>query len=133
MSTYSQIFYQIIFATKNRKPTINPEHEINLYKYIHGIINNKNCKLYRINGMADHLHIFCDLHPSIALANFIKDIKISSNAWMKESGNFTQFDAWQVGYGAFTYSIKEKNILIDYIKIKRNTIKGNLFMRNLKD
>ena len=28
-----------------------------LYKYIWGIIKNKNCKLYRINGAEDHIHI----------------------------------------------------------------------------
>ena len=116
MSTYRQIFYQIIFATKNRQPTINYEYENELYKYIFGIINNQKCKLYRINGMPDNIHLFCDLHPSLSLSNYIKDIKTSSNKWMKESGKFPNFEAWQEGYGAFTYSIKEKNIIIDYVK-----------------
>lgn len=29
---------------------------------------------------------------------------------------FPQFDGWQNGYGAFTYSIREKDILIEYVK-----------------
>ncbi len=48
MSTYRQIFYQIVFGTKNRQPTLAKEHEEELYKYIWGIVKNKNCKLYRV-------------------------------------------------------------------------------------
>jgi len=32
-----------------------------------------------------------DLHPSVALADYIKDIKVSSSKWMKESGFFPYF------------------------------------------
>ena len=116
MSTYKQIFYQIVFATKNRQPTIDEDHETELHKYIWGIIRNKNCKLYRINSMPDHIHIFSDLHPSVCLSDYIKDIKVASNIWMKTSGKFKRFSGWQDGYGAFTYSIQQKDIVINYIK-----------------
>ena len=100
--SYTQIYYQIVFGTKNRKHTIAETHCKELYKYIYGLIQNKQCKLYRINGIEDHIHIFSDLHPSIALADYIKDIKIASSKWMKESGRFPDFIGWQDGYGAFT-------------------------------
>ena len=132
MSTYHQIFYQIVFATKNRQPTINPEYENELYKYIFGVINNKKCKLYRINGMADHIHILCDLHPSLSLSSYVKDIKIASNLWMKESGKFPDFQSWQEGYGAFTYSIKEKDIIIEYIKNQKEHHKIESFYDEFK-
>lgn len=116
MSTYRQIFYQVVFGTKHRKPTIKFKHETELYKYISGIISNKNCKLYRINGMEDHIHIMFDLHPCICLADLVKDIKVASSIWMKASGLFPGFEGWQDGYGAFTYSIREKDTIINYIK-----------------
>lgn len=99
MGTYRQIFYHIVFGTKQRSPVINEKNESELYRYIWGILKNKNCKLYRINGMPDHIHIFCDLHPSVSLSNLIKDIKVATNLWMKESGLFPEFDGWQEGYG----------------------------------
>ncbi len=116
MSSYKQIFYQIIFSTKFSEPTINEEHCEVLYKYIWGVIKNKKCKLYRINEVEDHIHIFSDLHPSISLSDYVKDIKVSSSLWMKESGKFPDFIGWQVGYGAFTYSIREKEMIINYVK-----------------
>ena len=87
-----------------------------LYKYIWGILQNKRCHLYRINGVEDHLHIVTHLHPSVALAGLIKDIKIASSLFIKEQSLFPDFVSWQEGYGAFTYSIKEKDRLINYVK-----------------
>ncbi|HKB43196.1 MAG TPA: IS200/IS605 family transposase [Chitinophagaceae bacterium] len=114
--SYRQIFYQIVFGTKDRQATIEETHCEELYKYIWGIINKKKCKLYRINGVEDHIHIFSDLHPTVALADYIKDIKVASSLWMKECGKFPKFKGWQDSYGAFTYSIREKDMIINYIK-----------------
>ncbi len=77
--------------------------------------------MYRINGIEDHIHIFSDLHPSISLADYVKDIKVASSLWMKESGKFPEFNGWQDGYGAFTYSISEKDRVINYIKKSKGT------------
>lgn len=116
MSSYRQVFYQIVFSTKFREPSLNEEHEEQLYKYIWGLLKRKHCKLYRINGMPDHLHIFCDLHPCVCLADLVKDIKVASHLWIKETGLFPDFSEWQIGYAAFTYSVREKDMIINYIK-----------------
>ena len=132
MGTYRQIFYQIIFSPKHRKPAISREHDKELYKYIWGIIKNKNVKLYRINGIEDHIHIFSDLHPSISLSDYVKDIKIASNLWMKESGKFPLFEGWQDGYGAFTYSMQEKDMIINYVKNQKEHHKSESYYDEFK-
>ncbi len=116
MSSYRQTYYQIIFGTKYRNPTIDRKYDKELYAYIYGIITKQKCKLYRINGIEDHIHIFSDLHPSLSLAQYVQDIKVASNLWMKDSGKFPYFEGWQVGYGAFTYSIRERDMIINYVK-----------------
>ncbi|MGE0635376.1 MAG: IS200/IS605 family transposase [Bacteroidia bacterium] len=116
MSTYTQIVYQIVFSTKNREHTLKPESNKDLYKYIWGILKNKKCHLYQIGGVADHIHIITHLHPSIALSSLIKDIKLASSEHIKSHNLFQNFSGWQEGYGAFTYSIKDKDRLIEYVK-----------------
>jgi len=116
MGSHKQIFYQIVFGTKYRKLTLVREHDAKLYQYIAGTIKNKNCHLYRINGIEDHIHIVSDLHPMVRLSDFIKDIKIASNEWMKGSGLFPDFTGWADGYGAFTYSVRERDMIINYVK-----------------
>lgn len=133
MSTFRQIYYQIVFSTKYRKPVLSIEHENELYKYIWGIVKNKNCKLYRINGMPDHIHLFTDLHPSVSLSSLVKDIKVSSNLWIKQSGLFPDFEEWQSGYGAFTYSEREKDIIVNYIKNQKEHHKTESFEDEYKN
>ncbi|TRX63273.1 IS200/IS605 family transposase [Carboxylicivirga sp. M1479] len=114
MSTYTQILYQIVFSTKRREKTlINRER---LYKYIWGILREKNCHLYRIGGVEDHVHIVVGLHPMVAPALLVKDIKLSTSNFIVEEKLFPQFTGWQDGYGAFTYHVSSKNDLIEYVK-----------------
>ncbi|MCC8199167.1 MAG: transposase [Tannerellaceae bacterium] len=106
--SYTQILYHIVLRTHNSIPAIHQEHAKQLYRYIWGIIKNKNGILYRINGIEDHIHIVSDLHPTITLADYVKDIKVASSLWMKQSGLFPLFKGWAKGYCALTYSYNEK-------------------------
>jgi REP element-mobilizing transposase RayT len=115
MSTYTQILYQIVFSTKEREPVLEKATRPELFKYIWGVLNNSKCHLYRINGVEDHLHILTHLHPSVALADLVKNIKIASSGFIKDNRIFKNFTGWQEGYGAFTHSINEKLRLIDYV------------------
>ena len=133
MSTYTQILYQIVFSTKNRDKVLTEEHRPELFNYVWGVIKNKKCHLYRINGVEDHIHILTYLHPSVALSNLVKDIKVSSSKMIKEEKLFSNFRGWQVGYGAFTYSIEAKENLIKYISNQKEHHKKNSFEEEYKN
>lgn len=116
MSTYTQILYHIVFATKKRNPALRADRRQDLFRYIWGIIKNKKSHLYRLNGVEDHLHILTSLHPSVCLADFVKDMKVASSVWINRERVFPEFTRWQEGYGAFTLSLQEKDRVIEYIK-----------------
>src|SRR3954462_12666514 len=101
MSTYTQILYQIVFSTKNRKDSLETTNRKELYKYMWGVLKNKKCHLYQIGGTADHIHLITHLHPSVALAALVKDIKLSGTAYINNHQLFPSFNGWQEGYGAF--------------------------------
>ena len=115
MSTYTQIIYQIVFSTKNRLNTLSKNNRPKLFEYVIGILKNNKCHVYCINGVDDHIHIITHLHPTVALAWLVKDIKLASSSFIKDRSVFKGFNGWQEGYGAFTYSIKEKPSLIAYV------------------
>jgi putative transposase len=96
--------------------TLLKSHREDLYKYISGVLENKKCHMYRIGGIEDHIHIITHLHPTISLSGLVKDIKMSSTDFIKTKKLFPNFNGWQDGYGAFTYSIKQKDVLIEYVK-----------------
>ena len=132
MSSYRQILYHVVFRTKNSRKTLNSIHTKELYAFTAGLIKNKNCFLYSINGIENHVHLLCDLHPSIALADFIRDMKTSTSIWLKQSGKFPDFQAWAVGYAALTYAWRDKEMIASYIKNQQEHHKTVSFEDELK-
>ncbi len=132
MSSYKQIMYQVVFHTKDAKNSMSLEHSDELYAYIAGIIKNKNCFLYQINGTENHLHFLSDLHPTIALATYVKDIKTASSFWLKKHPGFPNFYGWADGYGAFTYAYRDRDMISNYIKNQREHHKKETFIEEYR-
>ncbi len=85
--------------------------------YIYGFCKNHQCLLYRINCMPDHVHLCVGLHPTIAVASFVHDLKIATGNFMRSRRDlFPMFDKWESSYGAFTYAEADKDRVVEYIK-----------------
>ena len=108
--------HHIVFCTKYRWRTIPMEFRIELYRYIYSVTSEKNCKLLRIGGMEEHVHLLVDLNPTIALAYLVRDIKALSSAFLKKNPHFGDFGSWAPGYYACSLSPDSKNSVIEYIK-----------------
>jgi putative transposase len=116
MGSYRQILYHLIFNTWNKLHVLPADHRPELFRYIGGIVRKDNCVLYEINGVENHIHMLTDLHPSLALADLMKDIKVASSKWIKTTGNFPEFSSWAEGYGALTYAWRDKQMIANYIR-----------------
>jgi putative transposase len=125
--TFSQIYIQVVFAVKGRDSLINKSWEEELYKYITGIVQNKEQKMLAINGTPDHIHFFIGMKPSCCLSDLVREIKKSSNDFIKEK-KFTKFKfQWQGGYGAFSYSHSNLDNVIKYIMNQKEHHKTKTF------
>jgi putative transposase len=114
-NTYSQLYIQIVFTVKGRENLIREEFRIELQKYISGIINNLNQKLYAIYCMPDHVHILISIKPDIKISELVRDIKANSSRFINESNWLNQKFNWQEGYGAFSYSQGQLKTVTNYI------------------
>jgi putative transposase len=116
MSTYTQILYQIVFGSKDYTNFLNHDNHGLLFAYIVGMLNKRNCHPYQVGGYGNHVHIVTHLSPTITLAELVHEIKKASHQMMeKDKKSFPCFPGWQVGYGAFTYHISMKPVLIKYV------------------
>lgn len=114
-NTFTQIYIHIIFAVKNRNALIKSEWEEKLYRYITGIVTNKNQKMMQINGMPDHIHFLAGMKPDCCISDLVREIKKSTVDYIKEN-KFTKFDfSWQSGFGAFSVSHSQIDKVIKYI------------------
>jgi putative transposase len=131
-STFTQIFYHIVFSTKERRPLIREDRREDLLRYIWGIHNNFDCHLYRVNAVEDHIHILTSIHPSVALGKYINAVKTGSSGWIRKNRVFPNWFGWQDGYGGFTLSIREKEAVMDYIKRQPEHHKKETFVDEYK-
>jgi REP element-mobilizing transposase RayT len=132
MSTYTQILYHLVFSTKDRQPVLSDSRRNELCMYMTGVIKNRHCRPVWINGVRDHVHILFSLRPTVALADLVKDVKVASSAWIKEDRVFPNFFAWQEGYGAFTYSLRDEPELIAYVKAQEEHHRKMTFLEEYR-
>ncbi|WP_346882638.1 IS200/IS605 family transposase [uncultured Algibacter sp.] len=114
-NTYSQIYLHVVFAVKGRRNSISKNWKDELYKYITGIITNKNQKLMTINGMPDHIHILLGIKPNCNLSDLMRDIKANSSKWINEKQFTNDKFKWQTGFGAFSISQSQIKNVANYI------------------
>ena len=114
--TFSKLFIHTVFGVKRRQNLISETWEVELYKYIAGIITNKGQKLIAINGMPDHLHILIGIKPNYCVSDLIREVKKSSNEFIKERRYTSVPFQWQEGFGAFSHEESSLTRVITYIK-----------------
>ncbi len=114
-NTYTQIYIHIIFAVKGRENMISNEHREELQRYISGIVQNREHKMLAIYSMPDHTHLLIGFSPSKSLSDLVRDIKAISSRFINESNWMKCKFNWQEGYGAFSYSKSQINMVVKYI------------------
>ena len=114
-STLSNLLYHVVFSTKGRLPLISQSLQEPLYKYVGGIIRNQGGTLIQIGGMSDHVHLLAQFPPRLALSDMMRAIKSDSSAWVNREQPKDRF-AWQTGYGAFSVSQSQVEVVRRYIR-----------------
>lgn len=116
MSSFTQLLYHFVWCPVNRAPILTVEqHQRRFMAYLNKAFTDKNCFIYTMHVMPDHLHILAHIHQSLPVSKFIGEIKRATSLWIKKEKIFSGFSAWQTGYGAFTVGYQEKEKVINYI------------------
>ena len=58
-----------------------------LFAYMAAIIKDNESIPILINGVEDHIHIFCIMSKNISLAKLVEEIKRHSSRWIKTKNN----------------------------------------------
>ena len=114
-NTYSQIHIQSVFAVQDRLSLIQDDWKDRLYHYMTAILQNKGHKMLAIGGMADHVHLFFGFRPDDSLSVLVQELKRCSSIWINDQQLVKGRFAWQVGYGAFSYSKSQIPVVCNYI------------------
>src|SRR5678816_2386135 len=101
----SAVYIHLVFSTKERRPFLRDESvRDNLHAQLGGISKTLECPPLSVGGVEDHVHMLCRFGRTITQAEWVKEIKRVSNAWVKEYGcEYAGFE-WQGGYADFSVS-----------------------------
>jgi putative transposase len=132
-NTYTQCYFHLVFAVRDRDALINKEWKEELEKYVTGITQNHRHKLLAIGAMPDHIHILIGYNVNQLIPELVEEIKTSSNAWIKERKLSKFMFGWQKGYGAFTYSHGDIDKVVKYVLSQEEHHKRKSFKEEYLD
>ena len=129
-STYLSLHYHLIFSTKLREPLISDQWQERLHEYLGGTVKGLGGFPQGVGGVADHVHLLVGLKATHCLADFMRDLKKSSSAWVHDEIGLKTF-SWQEGYAAFTVSATSRDGVKSYIANQAEHHKQKLFRDEL--
>ncbi|MGE3317047.1 MAG: IS200/IS605 family transposase [Planctomycetaceae bacterium] len=115
-STYTKLLYHIVFSTKNRLPLLGKPIRDETFRYIAGIISEKDADAIQIGGVDDHVHLLLRIPPTISVADLVRRIKSNSSKWLNETRFRVHKSGWQEGYAAFSVSQSQVLRVAEYIR-----------------
>ena len=82
---YNNLYTHFVFVTLNRQPLIKAENRERIEKYITGIVNNNDCKLYAIYANPEHVHFLISRAPNLSEEKIASIIANSSSKFINDN------------------------------------------------
>jgi REP element-mobilizing transposase RayT len=115
-NSYHQVYIQAVFAVKYRAAVLDKEWRSHVFSVIENLINETGCKTIIVNGVEDHVHCFLGLKPTVSISELMKVVKAKSSKYINDNRFLLNRFEWQEGYGVFSYSHKQLDVVYKYIK-----------------
>ena len=116
---YWQLFYHLVWTTKNREPLLTPQTEPIVYGFLRSKAIGLGATLFALNGTADHVHMAVAIPPAVAVAKLVGQVKGVAAAKFNKGG-FSTILYWQDEYGAFSFDGKRLPNIVDYIERQKD-------------
>ena len=67
--SYTNLLFHVVFSTKGRRPLLTGKLLTDCHTYLGGVVRGLKGISIEIGGVADHVHLFVRLPPTIAVAS----------------------------------------------------------------
>ena len=106
----------VIWATFDRKIILNKEIRVKLFEHYINISNEMKIPIEKHNIQAEHVHMLLNLPADKTISDTVKRFKGESSRWINENNLLGTSFKWQRGYGAFSVSASQFEIVKTYIE-----------------
>jgi len=112
---YNNLYTHFVFTTQDRFPAIAENHRERIEKYITGIVNNHQCKMYAIYANPDHVHFLVSRDPDMSEKQLAELIAKVSETFINNYNLCKGKFHWQSSCSAFSVSKKDIDKVCKYI------------------
>jgi len=101
----SNVLIHVVFSTKHRRPWLKDKEVRDVMTgYLIGTLQQLKCSSLIVGVVKDHVHMLCNLHRTVSIAELVENLKTSSSSRIKQEARSLHDFYWQSGYGAFSVS-----------------------------
>ena len=115
MNSHVELYLHFVWATWNREDLILPDFERALWREIRHETEAQGCRLLKIGGTPNHVHILVQFVSTLRVADFIQQVKGASSLLVNNKISPDFHFKWQGAYGVFSVGHQEVPGIIDYI------------------
>lgn len=112
---YNNLYTHFVLTTFQRVPLISEKHRIRIEKYITGIVNHLQSKMYAIYANPDHVHFLVSRSPSISELEMVNEVAESSELFIIQNNLVQGKFKWQQSASAFSVSKSDVDRVCKYI------------------
>ena len=134
LHSYIRIWIHLIWTTKGHIRVFNKNTSEKLASHLINKAREENVPFLSLNIQPEHVHGLINLPSDICLADFMQKVKGESSYWLNQEAK--QFRillegkfAWQRGYGAYSVSASQLNVIKNYIRNQDSHHKRTTFMQ----
>lgn len=112
---YHNLYTHFVFTTLHRLPVIGESVRSRIEKYITGIVNNHDSKMYAIYANPEHMHFLASRSPKISDELLATIVGESSENFINKNGLIAGNFGWQESCSAFSISKSDLDRVCKYI------------------
>jgi putative transposase len=114
--SHVKIYVHLIWGTYNHQRILNSKIRLSIYNHIAKRSKELSIVFEKINIQPEHIHVLLSLPSDKSIAKIAKDLKGESSNWINENNLIPGKFRWQRGYGAFSVSASQLEIVKQYVK-----------------
>jgi len=131
--TYSRCWVHLIWRTLSRERVLNKKAAAGLSRYLVEYAEEQAMYM-KINFVnPDHVHALIDLPTGFSIEKVVQLLKGSSSHWVNSSELVTGKFAWGRGYGAFSVSHSNVDLVARYIADQEEHHRQRTFAEELRE
>jgi len=117
----SAVYIHLVFSTKDRRPWLRDKSlRQSLHAYVGSVSKQLDCPALIVGGVEDHVHLLARFARTITQADWVKELKRVSSAWLKGQTRDSLDFQWQGGYADFGVSQSNLEQVTHYIGNQEN-------------